>query len=134
MSSQSNYKQQAYEFIKFCMKEENFSVNEITCSNGFPVNRNALKKSFDFEMNANKENKNYYIVQDVEYEIATPTQEAADIVMTFLENIHSGQFRDSYVGAIIQEEGGKFLAGDCSAEDVAKSIQNRVSLYLSEQN
>lgn len=35
--------------------------------------------------------------------------------------------------SIVKEEAAAFFAGDKSAEDVAKIVQNRVSIYLAEQ-
>lgn len=34
---------------------------------------------------------------------------------------------------IVMEECGAFFAGDTTAEETAKAIQNRVQLYLNEQ-
>ena len=35
--------------------------------------------------------------------------------------------------SIVKEEAAAFFAGDKSAEEVAKIVQNRVSIYLAEQ-
>lgn len=57
-----------------------------------------------------------------------------DSVYQMIENTSNRTIYDSPVVSIIMEEADAFLVGDKSAEAVADIIQNRVSIYLSEQS
>ncbi len=52
----------------------------------------------------------------------------------YVEGVTDCYFFDDTVYAILQEEVGKYLGGDCTAEDAATMIHKRVGLYLSEQS
>ena len=136
ISAVSQYKEQAWDFIKFCMQEENFPVNHktINSSHDFPVNRAAAKNLLYAQTKKRENSTSSYYFDGDNIEIGTPTQEEAEELLDFIENINSAQLRDSHIVAIIQEEAGKYLAGDCTAESAADSIQQRVQIYLAEQN
>lgn len=61
------------------------------------------------------------------------TQEDYDQAMALYEAAGSLDRRDENIWAIVQECVGPYFAGDKPAEDVMKTIQNRVELYLNEQ-
>lgn len=61
------------------------------------------------------------------------TSNYGDSVYQMIENASNRTIYDSPVVSIIMEEVDAFLVGDKSAEAVADIIQNRVSIYLSEQ-
>ncbi len=72
---------------------------------------------------------------DWEYEFRPNTQEDADILMDLIsgaEGIDRGS--SNIIFTMIMEEVEPFLNGQKSADDVAKIIQNRISLYLIENS
>lgn len=61
------------------------------------------------------------------------TQEDYDQVMALYEAAEGFDERDENIWAIARECAGACFAGDRTAEDAARAIQNRVELYLNEQ-
>jgi hypothetical protein len=55
-------------------------------------------------------------------------------LLYLIENASQKRVWDSEIEHIVQEETAAFFTGDKSAEETAKIIQNRVSIYLSEQS
>ncbi|MDE5564298.1 MAG: hypothetical protein K2I93_04015, partial [Oscillospiraceae bacterium] len=129
VSAVSAHKEEAWEFIKFCMQAENSGGNTL-----FSVNRAALEQSMTEEMQRDvKRSKWSHSMDDISVEVSVPTQAEADELMAYLEGITVCTFSDSKITAIVQEEAGKYFAGDQTVEACAASIQNRVSIYLAEQ-
>ena len=52
---------------------------------------------------------------------------------TLLEKVEHTSLRDETALSMIREEVAPFLAGERSAEDAARLIQSRISIYVSEQ-
>lgn len=129
VSSVSAHKEEAWEFIKFCMQAENCDANY-----GFPINRAALEQAMTKDIQRDAETEIWtYVMDGVNVEISAATQAEADELMVYLEGIKACTFADSKVIAIVQEEAGKYFAGDQTVEACATAIQNRVSIYLAEQ-
>ena len=61
------------------------------------------------------------------------SQEDYDQVMALYERADRVTGRDENVWTIVQECAGAYFAGDQTVENAAKTIQNRVSLYINEQ-
>ena len=53
--------------------------------------------------------------------------------LSYVENVTECCYYDETIVNIISEESSMYFSGDQSAEDTAKLIQSRVSLYLQEQ-
>ena len=66
----------------------------------------------------------YYVPLDSD-DIAT--------IRSTIESVHHARFRYDGVFNIIREEGQAYLADDKPVEEVARLIQNRVSIFLAEQ-
>ncbi len=62
------------------------------------------------------------------------TDEDAEYIAEFMSHFNKLSDRDSDAQEIIREECNKFMNGEISAEECAERIQNRVSIYLSEQS
>lgn len=62
------------------------------------------------------------------------TQEQADRFCAMLDSAQSSPSFNSTVFEMVQTEAASFFAGERSAEDTAKLIQSKVSLYLAEQH
>lgn len=66
--------------------------------------------------------------------IGLPSQEDIDFTMNLINTVSSVENRWSEdIYTIVSEETKRFYAGECTAEQCAKVIQNRVSIYLSEK-
>jgi|GEM_PF-2994818 len=65
-------------------------------------------------------------------EIPAFTEERAAVLRHIMENITHEDHPDPHIMSIILEETPRFFAGDRSAEDTARVIQSRVSIYISE--
>jgi hypothetical protein len=61
------------------------------------------------------------------------TQEQLQEVREFIYNAQHCRTNDSPAVPIVEEEAAAFFAGDKTAEEVARIIQSRVSIYLGEQ-
>ena len=62
----------------------------------------------------------------------TVTQEQVDDFKTLIDGATPGGAYDTDIQEIIQDEAGAYFAGDKTADEVAKLIQSRVSIYLGE--
>lgn len=79
-------------------------------------------------------NGGYGFGNDEMYEIYAVTQEQYDDLMALINSITAIQQSDSSVLEIIQAVTPQFFAGEKTAEEAAKEIQNRVGLYVAEQS
>lgn len=61
------------------------------------------------------------------------TQEEIDFLDNYIQNINVFRYTDPTITKIIVEETDKLYAGDQTAEEAAKAIQSRASIYISEQ-
>lgn len=75
----------------------------------------------------------YVLVGGQTIALKPATREDYDQVMSLYEAADSLVSRDENIWAIARECAGAYFAGDRTAEDAAKTIQNRVELYLNEQ-
>lgn len=124
MLADSKYKEQIWDFFKFCMNQNNqMSIKQY--STGFPVRLDALEKMIEFDQ---QDSSPFF------EEVGAATAEEADELLSYIKGITNCTFSDISIQGIVSEEAGKYFAGDCAAEDAAKMIQSRVSLYLAEQS
>ena len=70
---------------------------------------------------------------DCYVEVYALTQEEVDFVLDVINRTTHVAEYDQDIMKIVNEEVGAFFAGDKTAEEVAKMIQNRVGLYVMEQ-
>jgi len=130
VSSSSQYKEEIWEFIKFCLREE----NQLSDDFGFPVNRNALSSAMERDQQPPTEmNKFTYSYGDLSEEVTAATAEEAAELTAYIDGITVCGIPDDFIYNIVEEETARYFAGDCTAEDAARIIQSRVSLYLAEQ-
>ncbi len=133
VNHESFYKEQIWDFIKFCLSEEQqmfLSKQDGT----LPVNRNAATAIMQEEMNETDPEKLTWYVTDWQIPLSAPTQAEMDAYLTFLDGISSSSNFQRDIISILCEESDMYFAGDCTAEQAAKNIHSRVSLYLAEQS
>lgn len=140
ISSKSKNKDAAWEFVrtKFTPDYQN-AVDWM-----LPVNKDALRKLVDkatkprtyvnYETGEEEEYEDYYYLGDVEIKINPLTQAEADEIYNFLLSVDKlNAYLSGDISDIINEEIAPFYNNQKSASEVAKIIQNRVSIMLAEK-
>lgn len=143
ISSKSANQEGAWKFLRFFLTQE-YQENKdykYGYSNGLPI----LKSMVRSEIDKLKERpywededgtKNYYdytMWTNGESITLDPfTQAEADQLYDFICSVTKPAYYDENVINIVTEEAGSFFAGSKPAKDVAAMIQNRVQLYVNE--
>jgi len=73
-----------------------------------------------------------YMLNGKEEKLGTVTDEECEKIMTFLKSLNQVMRYDMKVYEIMEEETGAYFAGQKSAQETVKLIQNRVQTYLNE--
>lgn len=133
ISSTTEYPDECWNFIKLTLSDEaylNTSIDE-----AFPLSRSALEQGIRaYQLSTGNENSPLHGLTDMDGEYYVPLEaEYVPYIYELLDSVTHARFRNSEVYTIINEEGSAFLENDKSAEETAKLIQNRVSIFLSEQ-
>ena len=144
ISSKSQYKDGAWEFMKTLIDEEyQDGLVQQHGSWGFPIRIESLEKQFEQDMtpeydedeegNQIERPKTTWGYNDFTIEIMAATQEEVDAVKALIASADkiSGN-TDQQIINIITEETEPFFKGQKSAADVANIIQNRVQIYVNE--
>jgi len=128
INENSANKRMAWEFMKLLASEQMQSELELWLP---PVNIKAFEKIAKWDMSGN-----HYERTQAEPEIPEGKQEAYDSYMACVEEltslVNACLIRDGIIDEMILEEVTLFFEGTKSAADVAKAIQNKANLYLSE--
>jgi ABC-type glycerol-3-phosphate transport system substrate-binding protein len=124
-------KEGAWEFVRTFLTEE-WQMENIFYFGDFPVNkavfdaRIAEAMSPAHEINASW--KGYTI------NVEPITQEEADQIIALVDSMSTSRDWDWDLWVIIREGIDDFVSGKNSAEDTARIIQSRASIYMAEQN
>lgn len=133
ISSTTNNPNECWNFIKLTLDDDIYcSINSKT---GFPLSRSALDKALElYSISTEDEQSPLYGLTDDSgaYYVPLDSDDIATIRST-IESVHHARFRYDGVFNIIREEGQAYLADDKPVEEVARLIQNRVSIFLAEQ-
>lgn len=128
MNANSKVKEEAWDFIKFMMSGE---IETPSTKAGFPIN----KKSFANQIKQLKEEGTVKAYEEGPLQgMAIKVDQAK---LDQLESLvggatHQVEYKSAKVNDIIVNESKAFFAGQKSADDVAKLIQNKVMTYLNE--
>ncbi|MDR1329900.1 MAG: hypothetical protein LBK23_09905 [Oscillospiraceae bacterium] len=146
MSSRSRYKDGAWEFLRsFLTYEAQSAENYMTqYSPGFPIDKAALDNLITQSMTPKFEAGDtgerievpfYYGYYGLEScDIYAASQAEIDQILSLIADAGGLTRKDNFVSAIITEEAAPFFAGQKNAEDAARIIQSRVSLYVGERS
>lgn len=135
--SRSKHKEGAWEFLQYYLltKTKGGGGDGITYSNGFP----SLKEDFESKVDdAAKQTKDTFQENKVsyagvwEYTYHIPTQEDVDTVKTLVSCARPYSAGNGQVIGIILEEADSYFQGQKSLEEVIDVMQNRVGIYMSE--
>ena len=142
ISSKTAVPDGAWKFVKAFLSDEYQDMFSEQNSGRSPIKLSSLEKKFENEQKPFEyiggDGKTYYDEENRFYtgggfiDIGYPDAADAERAMEFLKSIETVQRRDRNLSVIVQEEAGAYFAGQKSAEEVAKTIQNRVQNYLDE--
>ena len=150
MSSRCADKDAAWQFLRSFMTEKALESNYYW---GFPANRKLLDKQLKEAMTVEylkDENGNYLLDENGEripqsrggfwsegmsepMEYYSLTQEQADKVMAIINSTTKIYSENTAVLNIIFEQTDAFFSGQKTAEEVAKLVQGKLSIYVNEQ-
>lgn len=150
MTSRCRDKEGAWEFLREILLPQS-RENEYFYPGSFPVNKEdftavvnrAMEKEWQLDENGEKVlddsgqpievSKGGWMIDDMEISIYAMKQEQLDRFMELYQSIDAVSGSDDTIIGIVEEETELFFQGDKTAEQAAEIIQNRVSLYVSEQ-
>ena len=125
VNAASGHKEGVWQFIRFVLEEEN---QELVLQDGrLPVNEKVLQAYVDEEVS--KPNGCYPPGEEVYI-----TEDQLEKFWACLNHARITPGRTEAVLAIIQEEAELYFTGDKSIEEISDIIENRVRLYLAEQD
>lgn len=138
----SGNKEGAWAFLEYILSEE-YQRSLQAGENGnmlfdaqFPARKDVLEDELEEEVTSYREEKIYYrnpYTNEQVMGVGEFTEEDKEIVMQIVENCYcNGAIDSGKINIIISEEVDYFFKGSKSAEEVAKVIQSRMSLYLME--
>lgn len=137
----SDCKDICWDFIKEVFSEENQTSENMY---EFPATKTALNKLLDESMekpyytdeNGKKhEYDDTYYMGGEEITVKPLTQEERDFMEEYVSNVKPGAYYyDDDIDSIVMEEIEAYFKGDKTAEAAAETIQNRVSILISEQS
>jgi ABC-type glycerol-3-phosphate transport system substrate-binding protein len=142
ISSACDEPELAWSFVRELLLAENQTEEQIW---QFPTNKAAfdayVKERMTPEYTTDPEtgeqvevsNHGYSIGNDFEVQIYSLKQEELDAFMALYENCTGIYTYDQEIMDIIREECAPFFAGQKTAEETAKLIQNRIGLYVAER-
>ncbi|MDR2569478.1 MAG: extracellular solute-binding protein [Oscillospiraceae bacterium] len=129
ISSVSEHKEGAWEFVRTMLMEDNRSLF-IT---DFPTNKALFEKKLDIDLYTLQHNGLTTSFSGVTVEYNVPSQEEVDNLRTFINSIDKMIEYDDVLYKIITESAMDYFNGIRTVEEAARIIQNRASIYVSEQ-
>lgn len=120
-----------WEFAKYYLTSDTI-LDKIY--NGFPIRKAAFDKKMEADLKRAAESYSSGGVSDgtITIEYGKITQADVDFVKSSIARVDCAIAIDEQVTTIVSEECAGFFEGSKSAEDVAKVVQSRVSIYLAE--
>lgn len=138
MSAKSKSKDGVWEFMRYYLTDD-YQENGIEYA--FPIKLSALEKQgakamerpyWENEDGTKEYYDDTYQLNGVDVKIEPMTQQEVDEFTDFLKSIDQVGNYSSSLTDIINEEAAAFFADQKSAEEVAKIIQSRIQIYISE--
>ncbi len=133
ISRESKNKEGAWEFINYLLSED--VQTEFYETGGIPV----IKKYLDAQYN-NKDKEDH---RSIYYGLYVPgdydagmyiTEEAVQQYYDYILSVRFEPYMDYRIDSIIDEECAAAIAGEKSPEEVARILDSRISIYLSEKS
>jgi len=121
----------AWEFLRTFLNED--WQNE-SIWYGMPTNKNAFNKLLEKAMTEDEYGSRFMSWDGFMLEMETLTQADADQIMALIDSASGSVGQDDALWTIISECASDFFSGKSTAQDAARIIQNRASIYISEQS
>ncbi|MBR4550175.1 MAG: extracellular solute-binding protein [Oscillospiraceae bacterium] len=155
MSAKCADKAAAWSFLRGFFTEEH-QKRYSDCGLGMPLNRGAFRAALDeaMEIEYEKDAAGHYLLDAngeripttkggmsvstdgearMDFELWAMTPEQAEKLLGVVEGATRAVDMNATIAGIVCEEAAAFFAGQKSAEEVARLIQSKVNLYVSEQ-
>ncbi len=127
MNAQSEKKDAVWDFMKYLLSEK----FQKKLNGPMPIHKEVLDEKLTL---ATKMVGATTFYGDTTVNIGAATQESMDTLHDYIAGIKTAFYYDATIEQVLREEMEMYLAGDQTAENAAKMIQSRVSIYLSEQS
>ena len=127
VNAQSEKKEAVWDFMKYLLSEK----FQKKLNGPMPIHRAILEEKLTLATKMVGATEFY---GDTSVNIGAATQESMDTLYACIQQIDTAFYYDATVEQVLREEMEMFLAGDQTAEQAAKMMQSRVSIYLSEQS
>ncbi len=127
VNAQSEKKDAVWDFMKYLLSEK----FQKKLNGPMPIHRSILEEKLTLATKMVGATEFY---GDTSVNIGAATQESMDTLYACIQQIDTAFYYDAAVEQVLREEMEMFLAGDQTAEQAAKMMQSRVSIYLSEQS
>lgn len=137
ISEKSACKEGAWEFVRYYLTDE-YQESLEWC---LPLKEEALQSMAEKAMqkpywedeNGNREEyDDYFYIGETQILIEPMTKEEAQTLIDFIKSVDTPVSYDTDIINIIEEEAAGYFAGQKSVEEVAKIIQSRIQIYVSE--
>ena len=139
ISSKSKYKDEAWEFVR----QLYFPLEENDDMYGLPIRQKDLDALLEkaktpvkyIDENGNEQVESIsssWLFEDVEINVPYPTDEDIAEIKEIINSVDTLSDSNEKIMEMINEEAEAFYKGQKSAEEVAKIIQSRVSVYVKE--
>lgn len=128
--SSSDQKEAAGEFIRYFLSDE-FQKSQ---TGAFPVREQILYENMEQIRKDNPGSMDGWGSGTIDMSFGDIQEDQVESVQKLLQNASQTNQTDSVIVDIMQEEAAYYFAGERSAAEAAQRIQDRVSLYLKEQN
>ncbi len=129
MSAKCKDKEGAWAFLRTLLSED-YQKNQYD----LPTNRRVMDQKLQEAMRTDGDTSYSWVAGDIEVTVdSVLTQEDVDKLNAVFDSLSGSIHYDEQIIGIIQEEAAYYFNGDKSAEDTARAIQSRMSIYVSEQ-
>lgn len=128
ISSQSQHKEGAWEFLEFFLQYSDFS--NATSVSGFPSNKRTLEELIKRDM-AYSNSSVMHASDGWKYQYHPTTQEEADQIYALIDSMNFSSVNLKVIN-IICEEADSYFSGQKPIDVVVEIIQNRVQNYMDE--
>ena len=136
ISAFSDCKDEAWDFISFALSEEAQKLLVDSGNRYIYVNRAAEDADLQESIRLYNEQYRYYSeeLEDPEYasHLSVINEETAQRFLSVIERIGTGLTKNPTITNIVLEESEAYFSGSQSAENVSRSIQNRITTLLQE--
>ncbi|RKM57054.1 hypothetical protein D6853_03285 [Butyrivibrio sp. X503] len=136
ISAQTKYPEVAWDFIKTFWSDDyqkNMTFSFPVTKSGFDdAKAKAMERPYMMVDGKKEYYDDSYYVDGKEIPIKPLTQEEVDEVSEFVLSIDKCYNYNNDIHNIIMEEAGAYFSGQKSAEEVAKIIQSRISIFINE--